>query len=218
MTRSAANRSSFRGDEPAVADGGFRAGLPSGSSLAAEERGLFPGGAAWSGLPALPLFACGARGHEQAFRALEPSGALLAAGFHQFALEVLAYLADHVLVEVPDQVEAVGHDRDVGATLPEGPLVVAVHVAGHGLDPAHPFVAGQVEEPPRAPSAVCRAPARARARSPGRGPRSRTGARHAAWTRPPRADASVRRAGRAPACRRTWAACTGTPAAPGRSP
>ena len=34
-----------------------------------------------------------------------------------------------------------------GVTLPEGPLAVAVHVAGHGLDPAHPFVAGQVEEP-----------------------------------------------------------------------
>ena len=136
-----------RGDELAVADGGFRAGLPSGSGLAAEERGLFLGGAAWSGLPALPLFACGARGHEQVFRALEPSGALLVAGFHQFAPEVLAHLADHVLVEVPDQVEAVEHDRDVGVTLPEGPLVVAVHVAGHGLDPAHPFVAGQVEEP-----------------------------------------------------------------------
>ena len=43
--------------------------------------------------------------------------------------------------------EAVEHDRDVGVTLPEGPLAVAVHVAGHGLDPAHPFVAGQVEEP-----------------------------------------------------------------------
>ena len=89
-------------DELAVADGGFRAGLPSGSGLAAEERGLFLGGAAWSGLPALPLFACGARGHEQVFRALEPSGALLVAGFHQFAPEVLAHLADHVLVEVPD--------------------------------------------------------------------------------------------------------------------
>ena len=136
-----------RGDELAAADGGFRAGLPSGSGLAAEERGLFLGGAAWSGLPALPLFACGARGHEQVFRALEPSGALLVAGFHQFAPEVLACLADHVLVEVPDQVEAVEHDRDVGVTLPEGPLVVAVHVAGHGLDPAHPFVADQVEEP-----------------------------------------------------------------------
>ena len=85
-------------------------------------------------------------GGEDVLCPFEGFGGLLVAFRHEAALLVLAHLGNDILVEVLDDVEVVEDDLYVVELVLEDLLVVAVHVAGHGLDVVEPVAPDMFHE------------------------------------------------------------------------
>lgn len=94
----------------------------------AGEPAALRDGLACTGGPVLGAPRGGA-GHQDMLRALQAPGTLLASLVPEPPLPVLPGFRDRLVIEAPDQMEAVVDDRRMGMALGEGPLEVGIHVA-----------------------------------------------------------------------------------------
>ena len=85
-------------------------------------------------------------GHENIPGLLQSLCSLDISGFIKAALLILANLADHLIVEVLDQMEVVKDRLDMRAALFKSFLEVGVHIAGDSLHTVHPFQTDMVNE------------------------------------------------------------------------